>query len=149
MRSKAKPHPCSKHICYEVGQTAHTNARLINTLLLSDTTWVRNKQMNVVTRQPATFDLDKRNLNKLREAETLCGDSVCLCQVTGFRHRTTLLLHEAKLCPTVKLIAATVCRTTPCFIHGPHVPKRGWDLPVAEFNTHNSFHIARILGVNV
>lgn len=77
------------------------------------------------------------------------GDSVCLCQVTGFRHRNTLLPHEDKLCPTVKLIAATVCRTAPWFIHGPHVPKQGQDFPVAEFNTRNSFLIARILGVDV
>jgi hypothetical protein len=74
--------------------------------------------MNVAKYKAATFDGDKRNLNKLRRGgreHNLCVDSACLCQVAGPLYYSM----EAKLCPTVKLIAATVCRRVLAVSTGP------------------------------
>jgi hypothetical protein len=93
----------------------------------------QKQQMKAVTYKADTSDGDKRNLNKLREGAEFAR-RLSLCQVNGPLYYST----EAKLCPTVKLIAATVCRTALAVYTGPSRSGIGRQTSTSLYQWRNS-----------
>jgi hypothetical protein len=113
------------------------------------------KQTNACSYKAASYFWFRQEKSKQIEGgQRLCAATQFVCvrspgSDTGPRYYPM----EAKLCPTVKLIAATVCRTVLWFIQSPHVTATAEQTKTRLTSgriqhTHTCFLKALILSVN-